>query len=231
MQIIESTPFGVRSAVMRLEAEERSPAFLLFPMIHIAEEAFYDEVTRRLEACDVVLLEGVESRTSSLVTRWYGAVEKSSRLGLVTQHSMTLDHLGARKVRADVGGAEFDRRWWRIGNWIPYALALAGPLIGVYMRHLATREQIARHLTLNLRTSRDDILRSDDLREMDAVLLDWRDRRLIEVIEQERGDPDNTERTIAVVYGAKHMPAVIRHLTGDGGYRVAESEWVTVFDL
>ena len=231
MQIIESTPFGVRSAVMRLEAEERSPAFLLFPMIHIAEEAFYDEVTRRLEACDVVLLEGVKSRTASILTLSYRTIADCERLGLVTQRTMRLKHLGARKVHADVDGAEFDRRWWRLKTWLPLLLTVTAPLYGLYMRHLATREGIARHMTLNLRKSRDDIMMSGEERRMYEVMLDWRDRRLIEVLDRERENPENASQTIAVVYGARHMPAVIRHLIGDGGYRVADSEWVTVFDL
>ena len=48
MQIIESTIFGLRSAIFRLEAGNGAPCFHLFPMIHLAESAFYEEISQRL---------------------------------------------------------------------------------------------------------------------------------------------------------------------------------------
>ena len=37
---------------------------------------------------------------------------------------------------------------------------------------------------------------------------------------------------VAVVYGAAHMPAVVRELTGPLGYRVAPgAQWLTAIDF
>jgi hypothetical protein len=36
---------------------------------------------------------------------------------------------------------------------------------------------------------------------------------------------------VAVVYGAKHMPAVARYLLAAYGYRPRDAEWLTVFNL
>ena len=54
MQIIDSTVLGVRSAVWHLRLDDQSPQFFLFPMIHIADENFYEEVVKRLENCDLI---------------------------------------------------------------------------------------------------------------------------------------------------------------------------------
>ncbi len=48
MQIIEVTELAVRSAVIRLRRTGTPLQFVLYPMIHMAEPAFYAAVTRRL---------------------------------------------------------------------------------------------------------------------------------------------------------------------------------------
>ncbi len=231
MQIIESTPFGVRSALLHLEAEDGGPRFLLCPMIHIADADFYAEIGRRLEGCDLVLCEGVKSPTSSLLTLSYRFCAESPRLGLVSQKALKLDHLKERLVHADVGGAAFDRRWWDLKTWWRFLVPLVAPIYGLHLRYFGTRADIARGLGLNLRRSRSDAMASEEYQEVLEVLLDWRDRRLIDVVENHRLKPDNAGLRIAVLYGARHMRAVIRHLVDACGYRVTTSEWTTVFEL
>lgn len=231
MQIIESTDYGVRSVVLRLEAGEADPAFVLFPMIHVAEPSFYEEIGRRLEDCDLVLCEGVRSPTSSLLTSSYRFCADSPRLGLVSQSSMRMSHVADRMIHADVQGEAFEARWWRSGTWLRFLVPLVAPLFGLYLRYFGTRRLIARGLRLNLRRSRADTLRDDDFRELFALLLDWRDRRLIRVIDQQRRKHGDGEVCIAVLYGARHMKAVLRHLLDRCGYRVAKAEWTTVFEL
>ena len=231
LQIIESTDYGVRSAVLRLEAGEADPAFVLFPMIHVAEPAFYEEIGRRLEDCDLVLCEGVRSPTSSLLTSSYRFYADSPRLGLVSQSSMKMSHVADRTLHADVQGEAFEARWWRSGTWLRFLVPLVAPFFGLYLRHFGTRRFIAHGLGLNLRRSRADNLREGDDRELRALLLDWRNRRLIRVIDQQRRKHRDGEVSIAVLYGAGHMRAVLRHLLDECGYRVAKAEWTTVFEL
>ena len=231
MQIIESTVFGVRSAFYRLRGPDAQPTFHLFPMIHVADPDFYAEVTRRLEDCDLILYEGVKSPTTSLLTASYRFFAESPRLGLVLQHSMKLTHLRDRLVHADVSGEEFETRWSQLALWLRLLVPLAAPVYGYYMRYFATRSDVARHLGMNLRKSRDEILTDDWMDDLADVLVTWRDRRLLDVIEQERLRPENRGAAIAVVYGASHMRAVLKHLVVEQGYRVEEAEWATVFRL
>jgi hypothetical protein len=108
---------------------------------------------------------------------------------------------------------------------------LVAPLYGLYLRYFGTRADIARGLGMGLRKSRRDILAGEEYEKVMDVLLDWRDRRLLDVIDRTRLENKNKGISIAVLYGAKHMKAVIRHLTGNLGYRITKAEWVTVFTL
>ncbi len=231
MQIIESTAYGIRSAIIRLEAGNGAPRFHLFPMIHVAELAFYEEIAQRLNDCDLVLCEGIKSPTTSLITLSYRFCEKNPRLGLVTQKAMKLDHLEGRLIHADVSGERFEKRWWKLATSFRVIMPLAAPLYGLYLRYFGTRAYIARGLGMNLRKSRSEILADEDYEKVLDVILDWRDRRLLDVIDQTLLRNKNADITIGVLFGAMHMRAVIRHLIHNLGYHIAKSEWVTVFTL
>src|SRR5262245_62006806 len=84
MQFIEKNSFNVRSAVYHLK-KDGAPEFFLFPMIHVGSQTFYDEITRRLTACDLILAEGVASKRANLLTLSYRIVKRIKRMDLVTQ--------------------------------------------------------------------------------------------------------------------------------------------------
>lgn len=231
MQIIESTVFGLRSAIIRLEAGDGTPRFHLFPMIHLADPTFYEEIALRLDGCDLVLCEGVKSPTASLLTLSYRFCEKNPRLGLVSQKALKLDHLEGRLIHADVSAERFEKRWSKMATWLRVLMPLAAPLFGLYLRYFGTRADIARSLGMGLRKSRRDILADEEYEKVMDVLLDWRDRRLLDVIDRTRLENENTGISIAVLYGASHMRAVIHHLINKLGYRITKAEWVTVFTL
>jgi hypothetical protein len=200
-------------------------------MIHIADKAFYEDIAQRLDDCDLVLCEGVKSPTASLPTLSYRFCEKSPRLGLVSQKTMKLDHLEGRLIHADVSAKQFESRWSKLATWLRVILPLVVPLYGLYLRYFGTRADIARGLGMGLRKSRRDILADEEYEKVMDVILDWRDRRLLDVIDKTLLENANTGISIAVLYGASHMRAVIHHLTGNLGYRITKAEWVTVFTL
>ena len=232
MQIIESTPFGVRSAIYRLRAQENGPDFLLFPMIHVGAQEFYEEVTERLADCDVILLEGVRSWSTPVITSSYRYMVRKRSLGLVLQHDhMQLQHLNAKLVRADVAGKAFSTKFRALPLWLRMVVYVYAPIYGYGLRWTMTREKLAKRLGTEDRKRREDVSDHEDVEKFIAVLLDWRDEHLIGIIEQHRREPANAAGCIGIVYGAQHMRAVLRHLIGRLGYRVAKAEWVTVFDL
>jgi hypothetical protein len=52
MQIVELSSFALRSAVTRFKKDGSSVEFALFPMIHVGERSYYDDIHRRLAGCD-----------------------------------------------------------------------------------------------------------------------------------------------------------------------------------
>jgi hypothetical protein len=62
MQFIEKNSFNVRSAVYELKKDGTGLEFLIFPMIHVGSREFYEEMSRRLSTCDLILAEGVKSK-------------------------------------------------------------------------------------------------------------------------------------------------------------------------
>src|SRR5215471_308067 len=120
MQFIEKNSFNVRSAVYHLK-RDGGPDFLLFPMIHVGSPAFYDEITRRLMTCDLILAEGVASKRGHLLAWSYRIVKHIKRMDLVTQQDAMKGRSFYGKIRnADMAGEAFDARW----SALPWSLRL-----------------------------------------------------------------------------------------------------------
>src|SRR5258706_15402304 len=112
MQFIEKNSFNVRSAVYHLKKEGSGLEFVFFPMIHVGSQSFYDEISRRLGGCDLILAEGVTSKRVQLLTLSYRIVKRIKRMDLVTQQDgLILSNFQSRIVNADMSGRAFDERW------------------------------------------------------------------------------------------------------------------------
>jgi hypothetical protein len=233
MQITEVTGLAVRSAAITLRRDETPMEFALFPMLHIAEPAFYAEVRRRLGRCAVIVSEGVAAPT----TQWSQAMGFADRYfprgrqrGLVGQSDTAVLPEGIPVIRPDVPLAEpaLDLRGVpglaRAAKWmglnlafvtdtrlISAALAVAGP------RVLCDKDLEVHDFPFTVREEQiQDSL--DDTR--DVKLLD----ALVELHEQRAREPI----TVGVVYGAMHMPAVSNGLADRYGYRPRGAQWMTV---
>jgi hypothetical protein len=115
VQLIEQTGFGVRSAVLVLEKPGSAARFVLVPMLHLGTPGFYRAVRRRLQDCEVVVVEGVGGRTVSVITLAYRIAGRVRRSGLVDQsRGLELAGLQARIVRPDLTAAQFARGWRKI---------------------------------------------------------------------------------------------------------------------
>lgn len=230
MQFIESSILGVRSAYHRLSAGSSRPDVCLFPMIHIGTPAYYAEVKRRLETCDVVLFEGVRSFRVWMLTRAYSIASRRKRLGLVQQRDALIGPLlQLRKIHADVNSAQFALAWGRVPLWQRVLLLLGAPLYGFWVYLVGTRQSIGRRLSIEELESQRDYERFEAAPELEKALIDTRDARLIEELTSALA-PDSAHTRIGVLYGAGHMRAVSRLLAEKYKYRVVESEWITVFD-
>lgn len=219
MQFIEASVVGVRSAVLTLACRESPMRFRLFPMVHVGERSFYDQVTARLARCAVIVAEGATAGSAPVQ-------ERMSRLrldGLVDQlAALDLDALGI-PVFWEYSPQPPKTRAERIASTAAdSASAVALRLLGRYgdPRTLPNLDETDDH---------DDRWPEGRVgRWMRDRVVDRRDdalkRRLTALHEEHRKRPF----TVAVVYGAGHMPAVVEHLWGEHGYRVTDAEWLVV---
>lgn len=230
MQIVEDSFIGLRAARHRLESRSCAPKVTLFPMVHLGEAAFYDQVFSEAMAHDVVLVEGVRSQVVRNLTRSYKWV-KPETLGLVVQPKLESGNADCKIILADLSGEEFENLWRDIPWWLRAGMAVAAPAAGVYRRFSATRAVLAKGLGMNDLTAREDILAwSFTLAPFLRAVLAQRDTRLCQHLNEVIVENAQNPISVAVVYGAAHMPAVLRNLQEMGSYVPVDSEWLTVFE-
>jgi hypothetical protein len=233
MQFIEKNSFNVRSAVYHLKKDGAGLEFILFPMIHVGSKEFYDEVSRRLADCDLILAEGVNSRKAHLLTLSYRVVKKIRRMDLVTQQDgMKVSGLRDKIINVDMEARAFDERLSELSLWLKAQLFLFLPIYIVNLFLFGTRETLAENMALEDLPSSDEILLHDEsFEEFDTLLIDERDRRLITHMKKLYDAGLRDKKIVGVVYGARHMRNAIGFLLGGLNYKVSKAEWVTVFDL
>jgi hypothetical protein len=233
MQFIEKNSLNVRSAVYHLRRDNAGLEFVLFPMVHVRSKEFYDEISRRLSACDLILAEGVNSKKGKLLTLSYRIVKRIRRMELVTQQEgLRVSLFRDKMVNPDIERRAFDERWSSLPLHLRAQLLFFIPIYVLYLFFFGTRDTLAENIAVEDLPSPKEILFADESsEELDALLVGERDRRLIESIAKLHDSDWQDAKTVGVVYGATHMRNVISFLLDRLNYRVAEAEWVTVFDL
>ncbi len=228
MQFIEKNSINVRSAIYRLKRDDEGVEFVLFPMIHVGSKEFYEEVSRRLAECDLILAEGVNSKKASILTLSYRIVKKIRRMDLVTQQDgMKVAEFRDKIVNADLEGKAFDARWSSLPLLLKTQIFLLIPIYVIHLFLFGTREIIAEHIALEDMPSSDEILYEDEsFEKLDSLLIGERDKRLISHIEGLHQGRHEGGKVVGVVYGAKHMRNVISFLLRKLEYRIVKAEWV-----
>jgi len=232
VQIIESSALGVRAAIYRLGHPDSKLEFELFPMVHIGEQQFYDAVRSRLNECDMVLFEGVSSARGRILALSYSLIARRKRLGLVCQsEALPRSAIESKMIHADVSAPEFARYWLRVPLWQRLFFYIAAPLRGAYDYLTATRESVARRCGTDDLQSRDDVLLDEDLEEIRDALRMRRDGHLLSCVLKCHDENMREQKRAAVLYGAAHIPPVLRLLQDRLGYRVNQADWLTVFEI
>ena len=103
-------------------------------------------------------------------------------------------------------------------------------LVGIWMRLTGSRERLARRMTLDDLTSRrDHMALAGKEAQILWALLGARDACVINHLDAALHQTEHA--SIAVVFGARHMPALLRHLDREHGYVPSNNTWMTVFKL
>lgn len=157
MQLIEVSDLWVRSAQIRLQRRGTPMRFVLFPMLHLGAPSFYEDVTRRLRACDLVVAEGIHGRslTASALVLTYELFGRVRRDGLVVQR---IDYraLGVPAVSPDMSASEFGKGWRRLPLTLRLAVWTLVPLYALGMLFFGSREVVARNAEVDDLPTREE---------------------------------------------------------------------------
>ena len=230
MQIVEVTDLaGLRVVMWPFRRRGTALSFLLFPMVHLGEARFYAEVTEHLRGCDLLVVEGIGGRSASVeALTSYKRLAGVERFGLVLQ-DIDVRALGVELIRPDLDAEGFDERWARL-HWAERAAArVAFPAMSWALRFVGTRRMLAEHMAMN---DLPEGLEIEDLpfAGIEDLVVDQRDRRLVDALTAIDAKRSHEEITVGVVYGAAHIRAVVRALWALG-YRPGSGEWLTVFTI
>ena len=226
MQIVEESIMGVRAAVITLSRRGTPLRFQLYPMLHIGDPGFYREVTRRLRDCDLIVAEGAPDTVATrALTMSYRFAHRNKNMKVETQ---SLDLLALRKriIVPDISTEDFEAGWQRIPLRIRVTLMIAAPIYGIWLAVFGKRRWIGKHATMDDLMTNEEVLTAFE--ELDELLLDARDKLLVDELLRIHTEHCDEELTVAVVYGAAHMRAVANALYAAHRYLPREAEWVTV---
>lgn len=223
---------GVRAARLALVDAKVTTRVTLFPVVHIGELRFYNELYRDALTHDVVLFEGVRSPITNRITRSYRwLVGSRAMIGLVVQPRLADADSSARLVHADLTEDEFAIEWRKVPLWIRALIYVTAPALGLKRRWFASKAALAKDMACEDQPSLKEILAvSPETGALTRAILQVRDDRLIERLREEL-EKSQGHRSIAIIYGAMHMRAVVRELTGKRKFSVTGSDWRTVMTL
>jgi hypothetical protein len=213
--------------------------FILFPMVHVTEQQFYDEVAARARLCQLIVAEGVPLEFVP-AQEW---MARHRRGPFVDQAAaLRLKELGVRVYWETAPGKRPDdgpglRDGYRSGNrpkspreeLISRVADVAGAATIVLVRRF-----------IDPRTLRSVDQAEEYDESVENLTGGWfarnfeyngrtlRDARLIRLLDEINRDRATERATAGVVFGAAHMPAVASHLCGKLGYIASSSEWLTV---
>ena len=230
MQILECSMFGLRAARHQFTHPNSSMSVTLFPMVHIGETAFYENTFNDALSHDVVLTEGVRSPVVRHLTSSYRWINVS-KLGLIVQPRLPPPKAdGARVIHADLSAEEFHIEWRKVPRLLRLAAFIIAPVMGLHRRLFATRKSLAHKMEMDdLQSSEEALSWDPTIAAFKNSILGARDARLILRLGEELDrSTHNDEPSVAVIYGAAHMRAVLTELLRRG-FRPIKGSWQTIF--
>jgi len=227
VQITEVSVVGVRSAVLVLHRPQTPLRFVLFPMIHTGRQAFYDQVAERLRRCQLIVAEGYDGPSSvGLAYAMALRMTRQRAAARLVHQNIDFEALGVPVMWPEnLLSSRSHRRRMPLLGWLDVVLLV--PVLVVTMAVGGKGWLLRRNMEVSDDTDVRlflSFLQKPMITGPDADLL----ATLAEIHETHADGPID----VAVVYGAAHIPAVVRGLADRFGYRPQRGgEWLTVIDF
>jgi len=197
-----------------------------YPMLHIADQRYYDRLSADLDRCRYALLEGVSWQLGDAKRPLYDLVARN--LGLVAQERALRIPASVVRINIDMMRSEFRMRFFSLPlRYIAMVVLLRRLLWLLTLPPGFRREAVQLGI---LRTSRKTS--NDEETPLSQLSVGSRDRRTVENLAKfyrEHGQTD-VPSYVGIVFGAGHMPAIsfaLRQL----GFQVGTRRWVEVLRI
>ncbi len=218
MRLTELTEAGFRTVVAEFQRPAGGMRWVVMPTIHMGHPDYYWAIWQRMRSSQAVIAE---------------QADMPSPTGMAYANAM---RLARQRAGRDIVAQDIDYGALGVPVIFPDAHT-AGPARPD--RELLPEERImvaalTPFLALEMAMTRgDDWLGGTGLTiDDDSVFArDERDDLLLGVIREIHGEFADEDMEVSIVFGAAHMPLVVRELTGGLGYRVLPgAHWLTAVD-
>jgi len=248
-------PRSLQIAIVRYQSEQKKGVFVdLIGAVHIGDKSYYAELNQRFSEYDAVLFELVTSAADSLPGRARGS-EKQERFDLLSMVqgwmktglglSFQLDEVDYwvdNMVHADMTHQEFKDSMaargetlfsmfidlWRSSMQEALKRSSAGSDLDFIKaifssnREQALKRMVA-HELLNMEGLESAFSKGDG-----STLLTERNKKALQIL---RHELDQGKQSLAIFYGAAHMPDMGKRLINEFGLFPQKVTWVDAWDL
>jgi hypothetical protein len=238
-------PGSLATGIGRFFHEPTRTTLFLVGAVHVGDAAYFRRLQDVLDSCDRVLFEGVGARPGDAVpseddiARFDALFELQRRLkdllGLEYQRDR-IDYDRSWWRNADVGVTELRRELDARGALLPTDSPLVRLLLEIALRGIDSsrldeepqlRMLLKRQTAVALATA--ERLMAGSMRELQSVLVDWRNDAALEVLDQELA-AGSKGRWIALFYGAAHLADFAAKLV-PRGFEFETSGWVEAWRI
>jgi hypothetical protein len=245
-------PVAMETAIVRYAAADRpGVAVDLVGAVHVGDRAYYDELNKLFEKYDVVLYELVAPEGTKIPkggrkepsTHPLGAMQEGMSTVLELQHQLScVDYTKANFIHADMSPDEFNKRMTDRGeSFFQMFLRMMGQgmaqsaggtsgvndaslLMALFSKDRATRLKV---LMAEQFDGLDGQMAVFDGPEGSTIITE-RNKKCFEVLGQQLKDG---KKSIAIFYGAGHLPDMEKHLAADYGLQRQSEKWLSAWRL
>jgi hypothetical protein len=223
MQFIEHSIVGLRSAVITMTNRASPLTFVLFPMVHVAERQFYDEVADRARSCQLIVAEGLPAKYAP-VHEWVARHRWGPLVDQVT--ALHLETLGV-PVRWE-SWPDHEPKSFREQALFHAADVAGAAVLGLTRQFTDLMAVMSVDQAEEYDDSAQNLTGGKLGRLMEYRVMTARDAKLVRVLGEIHRDRAAEPIKAGVVFGAAHMPAVAAYLCGELGYIASRADWLTV---
>jgi hypothetical protein len=222
MQLTEMSTTGFRTSVTVFRRQVGGLRWVIIPTIHMGHADYYWAIWQRLRSCKAVVAEiwdGPSSTGMTYANAMRLARQRASR-DLVAQ-DIDYGALGVPIIFPDehlAPHADPDRQMPRAERLTATVMT---PILALQMALTGDGDWLGSNASLEIHDHTEFRRTPDDIE---------RDELLLGVVREIDGEFAAEDIEVAVVFGAAHMPTVVRELTRLGHRVMPGTQWLTAID-